>query len=442
MASIVEIIESRRDGRGNTPEELQVVVEAAARLAKAQRSEVAEYQLASWLMAAFFQPLSRAETVEFTRLIAHSGDRVDLTGLPRPWFDKHSTGGVGDKTTLVVLPILAACGLTVAKMSGRGLGITGGTVDKLASIPGFRTDLSPLEMREQAQKIGIALSGQSPALAPADKALYALRDVTATVPSLPLIVSSILSKKVAGGAERVVFDVKVGSGAFMKTLDQARELAYWLVEIGQELGLKCGASLTDMSQPLGRTVGNALEVWEAGQVLNGQESRFQHHAVELASQALSVAFDLEWEEARSRALESLISKAALAKAEEWVAAQGGDPNVWSDPSLLALAPAAHSVAASSEGWVESIDAEKIGRLALEMGAGRHKATDSIDHSVGVEILAEVGEKVVEGQEILRLRCGKLIQEGDWIKQAEAALKISKEERSSIPVVFERITGTK
>ncbi|RYG47758.1 thymidine phosphorylase, partial [bacterium] len=260
-----DLIAIRRDGRTHTAEELDYLAQAAA------KGQVPDYQIAAWLMAAYLNPLDEEQTANLTLAMADSGKRIDLSGLPKPWVDKHSTGGVGDKTTLVLLPLLSACGLTMVKLSGRGLGIAGGTIDKLASFDGLRLDLSPEEAREIAGRIGLSLSGASPALAPADKVLYALRDATATVENMPLIASSILSKKIAGGAETVVLDVKTGSGAYMQKYHESHELAHWLVRIGERCGLKVRAAITDMDQPLGSAVGNMVEVEEARSILRGDD---------------------------------------------------------------------------------------------------------------------------------------------------------------------------
>ncbi len=281
LVDVQNISSKRQQGLGNSRQELRIVADGAA------DGSLTDEELTAWLKAAYDHPLSPEETAQLTLAMAESGERLDLTGLPKPWVDKHSTGGVGDKTTIVLLPLLAACGLTVVKMSGRGLGITGGTVDKLGSVPGFRLDLSPDEMKEQAGRIGIALTGQTPRLAPADKRLYALRDVTGTVGSVPLIVSSILSKKIAGGAETVILDVKCGSGAFMKTLLKAEALAQALQDTANLCALNLHTSITDMDQPLGHAVGNALEVKEAIRVLKGEEiGRFRDLCLHFAGKAL------------------------------------------------------------------------------------------------------------------------------------------------------------
>jgi pyrimidine-nucleoside phosphorylase len=343
-------------------------------------------------MAAYLNPLTKQETADLTRAMAESGDRLNLAGLPKPWVDKHSTGGVGDKTTIVLLPLLAACGLTVVKMSGRGLGITGGTVDKLSSVPGFRMDLAPEEMKEQAKRIGVAITGQTPRLAPADKKLYSLRDVTGTVGSVPLIVSSILSKKLAGGAETVVLDVKCGSGAFMKTFPAAQELAKWLREIGQLCGLNLHLSITDMSQPLGWAVGNALEVKEAIRVLKGERGRMREICLHFAGMALTATGRRSASDAES----ALDSGAALAKAKEWFAAQGAALDVFENESWCS-ANVVSEFRADKAGWVSKLDAQTIGQAVVDMGGGRKKKVDEIDPSVGVVLSVEVGDRVERDQ---------------------------------------------
>lgn len=382
---IVETIAARRDAQTNTREQLDALARGAA------DGSIPDYQLSAWLMAAYLNPLSMRETADLTMAMAESGERMDLTGLPKPWVDKHSTGGVGDKTTLVLLPLLAACGLTVVKMSGRGLGITGGTVDKLASVRGFRMDLAPEEMKAQASRIGIAITGQTPRLAPADKKLYALRDVTGTVGSVPLIVSSILSKKLAGGCETVVLDVKCGSGAFMKTLENASELASWLREIGGLCGLNLHLSITDMDQPLGRAVGNALEVKEAIRVLQGEQGRLRELCVHFAGLALAATGVGD----RSAAESALSNGAALAKAKEWFAAQGADGRVFENEEWC-RAPSVYELRADRDGFVFRVDARTIGKAVVEMGGGRKTKEDEIDPSVGVLLHVEVGDRVTNG----------------------------------------------
>ncbi len=380
-----ETLSARRDGLTNTPEQLESLALGAA------DGSIPDYQLSAWLMAAYLNPLSAQETADLTMAIAESGERLDLTGLPKPWVDKHSTGGVGDKTTIVLLPLLAACGLTVVKMSGRGLGITGGTVDKLLSVPGFRMDLTPEEMKAQASRIGLAITGQTPRLAPADKKLYALRDVTGTVGSVPLIVSSILSKKLAGGCETVVLDVKCGSGAFMKTLEQASELASWLKQIGQLCGLNLHLSITDMEQPLGRAVGNALEVKEAIRVLRGEAGRLRDLCVHFAGMALSAVGRGGAEDAKL----ALENGSALAKAREWFFAQGADSAAFESEDWC-RSTTLHEVQAVRDGWVSRVDARTIGQVVVDMGGGRKRKDDEIDPSAGVVLHVEVGDRVSKG----------------------------------------------
>lgn len=390
--NVVDLIGKRRDGKVHSYEDLTFLANGAA------RASIPDYQLSAWLMAAYLNPLNEQETAWLTKAMAESGERIDLSGLPKPWVDKHSTGGVGDKTTLVLLPILAACGLTVVKMSGRGLGITGGTIDKLSSIPGFRLDLTPNEMKEQAARIGLALTGQSPDLAPADKALYALRDVTATVGSVPLIVSSILSKKIAGGAETIVLDVKCGSGAFMETLPEAQELAQQLVKTGALLGLSVKASISDMSQPLGATVGNALEVREALDVLQGnaigtQKARFGDLCLYYAGETLEACGKAgSIEEGKRVAMDALESGRALFKFKEWVLAQGGDA-IW-ETDTLPKAPVSRTISYEEEpGYVGAIDAQAVGQAVIDLGGGRKSKNDVIDLSVGVEFHIGIGDRV-------------------------------------------------
>lgn len=384
-----EIIAKRRDGIPHTQAEIEALVAAAGK--------EPDYLLAAWLMAAYIHPLSLQEAIWLTSAMARSGETLDLEGLPKPWVDKHSTGGVGDKTTLILLPLLAACGLTCIKMSGRGLGITGGTIDKLESIPGFKTDLSPTELKRQAADIGLALTGQSPDLAPADKVLYALRDVTGTVASLPLIVSSILSKKIAGGAETIVLDVKAGRGAFMKTEEQARELAKWLTEVGVACGINTTCVLTDMDQPLGRCVGNGLEVQEALEVLSNAElhastKRLRILCLELAAVVLlKSGLCLTPGAARAQAENALASGAALGKAAQWWAAQGA--TVTPTNFHPKDAPVTIFVPSQNSGTLCEVNAEIVGEVVVALGGGRAKKDDTIDHQVGIEVLCQVGGAV-------------------------------------------------
>ena len=430
--NILAAIERKRDGEANTPEELKAISEAAA------TGSAPDYQLAAWLMAAYLKGLSAEETAALTMAMAHSGEVLNLSTLPKPWVDKHSTGGVGDKTTIVLLPLLAACGLTMVKMSGRGLGITGGTVDKLASIPGFRLDLSPAEMVAQAGRIGLALAGQTADLAPADKALYALRDVTATVDSVPLIVASILSKKIAGGAETIVLDVKCGSGALMTSMTRARELAKWLVATGKHCGLHIRLAITDMDQPLGRMAGNALEVLEAIEVLQGTPGRFRELCLDLAAETLEAA-GIAKSEAKGReiAAKALGDGSAAKKASEWFLAQGAEFDPVAEPGLLVKAPVVQTLGYQGDpGWVGRVDARAVGEAVVQLGGGRKTKEDAINLSVGVETLIEVGQRVEPGQAVFRIHAQSAPDAARAVVMLEGAVAVSESAVSARPRVLE------
>lgn len=430
------VIAKRREGGIHTTDELRLLVSGAS------NGEIPDYQLAAWLMAAYLKPLTDQETAVLTLEMASSGERVDLTGVPKPWVDKHSTGGVGDKTTIVLAPLLAACGLSVVKMSGKGLGITGGTIDKLSCIPGFSSDLTPEQMVEQSKKIGIALAGQSTHLAPADKALYALRDVTETVSSLPLIVSSILSKKIAGGADTVVLDVKCGSGSFNPTMEAAERLAAALVSVGQQAGLKVFATITDMHQPLGSAVGNALEIKEAIEVLSKPEfelssntKRFRELCRYFAALTLRVSgISNSAQDALNRVEDTLSSGRALAKAEQWIEAQGATVN-FSDLSWLPKSGFEWVHHASTSGCVSKIDARAIGEIALNLGAGRKQKSDGIDLAVGLEIHAKVGDFVVEGQPLVTIHAKDEVSAKEAEKWLNMAIQLQINPVPPQPVVL-------
>lgn len=407
--TVLNLISKKRDGGTHSREELDSLAKAAA------EGTIPDYQLSAWLMAAYIQGLTPQETADLTLAMAASGERMDLTDLPKPWVDKHSTGGVGDKTTLVLVPLLACCGLTIVKMSGRGLGITGGTIDKLESIPGFRTDLAPEELIKQAKLVGCALTGQTPRLAPADKILYALRDVTGTVDSIPLIVSSILSKKIAGGAETVILDVKCGSGAFMKDLAQAEKLKAALTEVGTLAGLNIRAAITDMDQPLGRAVGNALEVKEAIRVLRGEETgRFAELCFWFAEETLKALG-----QDPGKVKESINNGGAMQMAMHWVREQGGTIEVFDDEDWCKSPLITPLVYTGPSGWVKRVAADKVGELVLDLGGGRRQKTDQIDHSVGLELDLQVGDKIETNQVIghLHSKDGRDI-DLDWIEVSE------------------------
>lgn len=389
MISFEELIERKRDRHEHTAEEIERIVFGYT------SGEMPDYQMSAWLMAAYLNGLSADETVWMTDAMVRSGRVVDLSGVPGVKVDKHSTGGVADTTTLVLAPLVAACGVPVAKMSGRGLGHTGGTLDKLEAIPGFRVELTPDEFLAQVRDIGIAVIAQSPDVDPADKKIYALRDVTATVPSVPLIVGSIISKKIAGGADAIVLDVKVGSGAFMKTEADARVLADELVRVGRALGRDVSVVLSDMDQPLGMAVGNALEVREAIDTLRGEgpEALTELCLVFAAKMLVAGAVAADEATGREMAAEALESGAALSKFAEWVRAQGGDPVIAENPGLLALSALSREVRAEAAGYVGGFDAEGVGRAAMLTGAGRATKDDVIDPGAGLQLAVRVGDRV-------------------------------------------------
>jgi pyrimidine-nucleoside phosphorylase len=378
--------------------------------------DVPDYQAAAFLMAVWFRGLTPAETFALTDAMVASGENVDLAArLGRRVVDKHSTGGVGDKVTIAVGPIVAACGVPFGKMSGRGLGHTGGTLDKLESIPGFRVELTTDELVDQVREIGIAVAGQSADLVPADKKLYALRDVTATIDQVSLIAASIMSKKIAAGASAVVLDVKVGEGAFMRTVDDARELAREMHELGDQAGMDVICVLTDMDQPLGRAVGNALEVREAWEtVCGGGPADFRELVVDAAAQLLALSdLGIDEEEARIRVERALADGSASAAYDRWIRAQGGDP----DPARLPSAPVVRTIAAPETGYVRELGAREVAITAMELGAGREVAGEPIDHAVGVVCLRKRGEEVSVGDALAEIHA----RDGEAAARAEEAL---------------------
>jgi pyrimidine-nucleoside phosphorylase len=396
--SMEEIIELKRDGGRHDEADIRRLVAGYV------GGDIPDYQMSAWLMAVLWRGLDHAETVWLTDAMWRSGETVDLSAIHGVKVDKHSTGGVGDKTTIALAPMVAACGAPVAKMSGRGLGHTGGTLDKLESIPGFSVLEDPRTFCRQVRDIGVAVIAQSPEIDPADKKIYALRDVTGTVPSVPLIVASIISKKVAGGADAIVLDVKVGSGAFMKTIEDARVLAAELTRTGEALGKRVVTLLTDMDQPLGCAVGNALEAAEAFATVRGEgpEDVFQE-CLALGSRMLllaGVAHDED--DGRARLVDAVQSGRAAAKAREWVAAQGGDARVVDDASVLPQAEHTRVVVAHEHGWLAHYDAAGVGRAAMAMGAGRASMDDVIDPAAGLVLAAKVGDHVENGAPLATL----------------------------------------
>lgn len=394
----VDIIAKKRDGHELSREELEFFIHGFV------RGDIPDYQAAAWLMAVVCRGMSHRETVDLTLIMAHSGDVLDLSEIAPIVADKHSTGGVGDKTTIALAPMVAAAGLPIAKMSGRGLGFTGGTLDKLESIPGYIVPLSREQFLDQLRRVGVVVAGPSADLAPADAKLYALRDVTATIESIPLIASSIMSKKIAAGAHTIVLDVKVGRGAFMKTEEAAIELAQTMVDIGRSLGRRMAAVVSDMNQPLGQAVGNTVEVVEAIETLRGQgPADFTEHCYTVAGQILVAGGVAEnRDQARKRLRETIDSGAALEKFAQWIEAQGGDPNVIDDPFIMPWAPVVEEVPAPHSGYIAGIDALEVGLTAVEMGAGREKKGEPIDHGVGIVFGPKVGDFVERGQRLFTL----------------------------------------
>ena len=393
-----DIIHKKREGGELTTNEIHFFVQGYT------RGEIPDYQASALLMAIFFQGMTRRETGALTLEMARSGDMVDLSPIPGVKVDKHSTGGVGDKTSLILGPIAAACGVKMAKMSGRGLGHTGGTVDKLESIPGLRTDIPRQEFFDIVNRTGLAIIGQSGNLCPADKKLYALRDVTATVESLPLIASSIMSKKIAAGADAILLDVKMGSGAFMKTLEDSRALAQEMVRIGEQVGRRTVALITDMDMPLGKNIGNALEVREAVEVLSGAgDRRLRALCLELSANMIYLGGQApDMAKARARAVEAVRSGKALEKFRQMVEAQGGDGTVVTRTEKLALSPVCVEVPAPETGYLTRMDAEECGLAAVELGAGRETKESPIDYGAGIVLLKNKGDAVEKGQPIARL----------------------------------------
>ena len=384
-----DVIERKKRGAKLTKEEIEFVVNGFT------KGEIPDYQMSAFLMAVYFQGMDLEETSQLTMTMANSGDMIDLSPIEGVKVDKHSTGGVGDKTTIALAPIVAAAGAKVAKMSGRGLGHTGGTIDKLESFAGFKVEIPEKQFFEQVNNHNIAVVGQSGDLAPADKKIYALRDVTATVDNISLIASSIMSKKIASGADAICLDVKCGSGAFMKNLDDAKELAKAMVSIGNHVGRKTMAVVTDMSQPLGCAVGNSLEVIEAIDTLRGKGPEdFTELTVTLATYMLIAAGVCEdAKSAYEKVQEVIKSGEAIKKLEEWVELQGGDKKAITDVGLLPLAHYSEDVFLKEEGYVEAIDAEVVGKAALVLGAGRETKDSKIDLAVGLKVLKKVGDKI-------------------------------------------------
>ena len=431
MIRPAELIQRKRDGQELGAEELSELVLAYA------RGDVPDYQLAAFLMAVYFQGLSSAETFALTDAMVRSGDTIELgAALGRRVVDKHSTGGVGDKTTLVVGPVVAACGVPFGKMSGRGLGHTGGTLDKLESIPGFHVELTTEELIAQVREIGIAIVGQTADLVPADKKLYALRDVTATVENVSLIAASIMSKKIAAGADAIVLDVKVGDGAFMKSLPDAQVLAEAMIALGRPADRDVVCVLTDMDQPLGRAVGNALEVREAAATLRGEgPPDLTELALDASAHLLALSdLGIDRAEARRRTEAAVADGSAYAMYERWVRTQGGDP----DEAALPEAPFVREVFAQGAGYVRSLGALRIGLAALHLGAGRREKDDPVDHAVGVVCVKKRGDAVEPGEPLAEIHAQDERSAGEAAKDVLAAYELAAEPPRARSIVLDTI----
>jgi pyrimidine-nucleoside phosphorylase len=434
---VVDLVARKRDGGEVPPDELRQLVLGYA------SGDVPDYQMAAFLMAGYLRGFSQRETEALTDAMLASGDQLDLSRLTGPTVDKHSTGGVADGTTLVVGPLAAAMGMQVLKLSGRGLGHTGGTLDKLESIPGMRVELSPDELLDQVERIGLAVAAQSATLVPADKAMYALRDVTATVASTALIASSVMSKKLAGGASCILLDVKTGSGAFMKEASAAAELARTCVRLGQAAGRRTAALVTDMDQPLGDLVGNAVEVQEAVEVLRGERhGRLRDLCLILTGHLAALAeIAPDPDEGQRRAAEALDGGAGLEKLHELVEAQGGDPKVLDDLSRLPQAPVKVEVAAPRAGWLAEVDAEAVGQVAAGLGAGRQRKEDRIDPAVAVELAVKLGERVAAGDRIGQIMARDQAGAEAAAHELTVALRFSDRPSQPPPLVHEVVAPT-
>jgi pyrimidine-nucleoside phosphorylase len=427
-----ELIAAKRDGNELTGAEIRWFVDGFT------RGDIPDYQLTAWLMAVYFRGMSARETADLTLAMVESGRRLNLSVVGPFVADKHSTGGVGDKTTLVVAPLVAAAGVPVGKMSGRGLGFSGGTIDKLESIKGFRTQLEPDEFVEGVRRVGLVVAAQTADLAPADGRLYALRDVTATVESIPLIASSIMSKKIAAGATGVVLDVKVGRGAFMKTIEEARDLAVAMRDIGTNVGLQVRAVLSGMDQPLGWAVGNALEVAEAVHTLKGEGPEdLTEVAYTLGAHLLHMAGKVaDVDKGVEVMRRTLHSGDGLRKFRQFVENQGGDSSFVDDPLLLPEAPVRRHLLARNSGYVSSIDAEIIGRASVEIGAGRAVKGAPIDHSVGFAIHKKIGDAVEQGDSLATIYAASEADAESIMPRIEEAFVLSDVPTTAPPNVLE------
>ncbi len=425
-----DIIKKKRDGGTLSKEEIDFFINGYV------DGSIPDYQASALCMAIFYKGMTEEETANLTMSMAHSGDTVDLSRFGNMTADKHSTGGVGDKTTLIVAPICAAIGCIMAKMSGRGLGHTGGTVDKLESIEGFNTQLSPEDFFNTVEKTGLAVVGQTGNLTPADKKLYALRDVTATVDSIPLIASSIMSKKLAAGAHTIVLDVKYGSGAFMKTPEDAETLAKEMVKIGKNCGRNTSAVITNMNRPLGNNIGNSLEVKEAIEVLHGNGPKdLKEVCIALATQIVSLSKEIEKDSANALVKDALSSGKAFLKFKEWITAQGGNAEWIDNPALFPQAEYSYSIVAEKDGHISSMDAEKIGVSAVILGAGRETKDDTIDMSAGIILNKKTGDEIKIGDIIATLYTNKEISIPSAQRLFLEAIEITDKKITESPLIY-------
>ncbi len=429
-----DIIAKKRDGGELAQEEIQFFISGYV------KGQIPDYQVSALLMAIYFKGMTAQETASLTMCMANSGETVDLSSIDGIKVDKHSTGGVGDKTTLIISPIVASLGVRVAKMSGRGLGHTGGTVDKMESIPGMQTSIDREKFFDIVRKVGVSVIGQSGNLVPADKKLYALRDVTATVESIPLIASSIMSKKIAAGSDCILLDVKTGSGAFMKTAADSIRLAQAMVSIGEHVGRRTIALITDMDRPLGNAIGNSLEICEVCQTLKGHgPADLTEICVDLAANMLYLAGKGKMEDCKKLAWNQIENGAAFAKLKEMVAAQGGDIGVLDDNAKFEQSGVQHEVLAQSEGYLYAMNTEQCGIASVELGAGREKKEDSIDFSAGILLRKKVGDYVKKGEPIAVFYSSSMQRCLEAEKLFESAVTIRGEAPQAVPLIHARVT---
>ena len=429
-----DVIMKKRDGGELTKEEIEFFIGGYV------KDEIPDYQVSALLMAIYFKGMTDRETATLTMCMANSGETVDLSSIDGIKVDKHSTGGVGDKTTLIISPIVASLGVRVAKMSGRGLGHTGGTVDKMESIPGMQTSIDREKFFEIVRKVGVSVIGQSGNLVPADKKLYALRDVTATIESIPLIASSIMSKKIAAGSDCILLDVKTGSGAFMKTVDDSIGLAQAMVAIGEHVGRKTIALITDMDRPLGNAIGNSLEIMEVCQTLKGHgPADLTEICIELAANMLFLANMGNIVDCKRLAQQQISNGEAFAKLKEMVTAQGGDISVLDDNSKFEQAKVKHEVLAQSDGYLYSMNTEQCGIASVELGAGREKKEDSIDFSAGILIRKKIGDYVKSGTTIATFYSSSIGRCLEAEKLFENAITIGEKAPQAVPIIHARVT---